>query len=102
MGQAGRELEPLFRHTANATIINGGEKANVIPSEVTVNLDCRMLPGYDAEDLLGELQDIAGPNIEFTGDELSAQALDFGHGPVRHPGRHHRRAGSGGGCQCPC
>ncbi len=64
MGQAGRELEPLFRHTANATIINGGEKANVIPSEVTVNLDCRMLPGYTADDLLGELQDIAGPNIE--------------------------------------
>ena len=70
MGQAGRELEPLFRHTANATIINGGEKANVIPSEVTVNLDCRMLPGYAAADLLGELQDIAGPNIEL-------QAINF-------------------------
>ena len=65
MGTAGKEMEPLFRHTANATIINGGEKANVIPSEVTVNLDCRMLPGYDSEDLLGELQAIAGPDIEF-------------------------------------
>ncbi len=64
MGPVGKEMEPLFRHTANATIINGGEKANVIPSEVTVNLDCRMLPGYDAEDLLGELQAIAGPAIE--------------------------------------
>ena len=64
MGTVGKEMEPLFRHTANATIINGGEKANVIPSEVAVNLDCRMLPGYDAEDLLGELQDIAGPDIE--------------------------------------
>ena len=70
MGQAGRELEPLFRHTANATIINGGEKANVIPSEVTVNLDCRMLPGYTADDLLGELQHVAGPNIEL-------QAVNF-------------------------
>ncbi|MDE2682801.1 MAG: M20/M25/M40 family metallo-hydrolase [Chloroflexota bacterium] len=65
MGTVGKEMEPLFRHTANATIINGGEKANVIPSEVTVNLDCRMLPGYDSEDLLGELQAIAGPDIEF-------------------------------------
>ena len=65
MGPVGKEMEPLFRHTANATIINGGEKANVIPSEVTVNLDCRMLPGYDAEDLLGELQAVAGPAIEF-------------------------------------
>ena len=65
MRTVGKEMEPLFRHTANATIINGGEKANVIPSEVTVNLDCRMLPGYDSEDLLGELQAIAGPDIEF-------------------------------------
>ncbi len=65
MGAVGKEMEPLFRHTANATIINGGEKANVIPSEVAVNLDCRMLPGYDSEDLLGELQAIAGPDIEF-------------------------------------
>ena len=65
MGPAGQELEPLFRHTANATIIAGGEKRNVIPSAVTVNLDCRMLPGYDAESLIGELQAIAGPDIEF-------------------------------------
>ena len=64
MGTVGREMEPLFRHTANATVIAGGEKTNVIPSEVTVTLDCRMLPGYDAEDLLGELQHIAGPDIE--------------------------------------
>ncbi len=64
MGAVGREMEPLFRHTANATVIAGGEKTNVIPSEVTVTLDCRMLPGYDAEDLLGELQNIAGPDIE--------------------------------------
>ena len=64
MGTVGSEMEPLFRHTANATVIAGGEKTNVIPSEVTVTLDCRMLPGFDAEDLLGELQHIAGPDIE--------------------------------------
>jgi len=64
MGAAGHELEPLFRNTANATVIAGGEKTNVIPSEVTVALDCRMLPGYDAEDLIAELQQIAGPDIE--------------------------------------
>ena len=70
MGNVGQEMEPLFRHTANATIINGGEKANVIPSEVVANLDCRMLPGYDSEELIGELQDLAGPSIEF-------QAINF-------------------------
>ena len=65
MGAVGQEMEPLFRHTANATIISGGAKPNVIPSQVAVNLDCRMLPGYDAESLIGELQDLAGPDIEF-------------------------------------
>lgn len=65
IGKTGQEMEPLFRHTANATVIAGGEKPNVIPSQVAVNLDCRMLPGYDSEDLIAELQDIAGPDIEF-------------------------------------
>ena len=73
MGPVGKDMEPLFRHTANATIINGGEKANVIPSEVTVNLDCRMLPGYDSEGLLGELQGIAGPTIEFRAVNFQAK-----------------------------
>ena len=80
LGAAGQEMEPLFRHTANATIISGGEKANVIPSEVTVNLDCRMLPGYAPEDLLGELQDIAGPDIELRAVNFQAKPwrLDMG------------------------
>ena len=80
LGAAGQEMEPLFRHTANATIISGGEKANVIPSEVTVNLDCRMLPGYAPEDLLGELQDIAGPDIELRAVNFQAKPwrLDLG------------------------
>ncbi len=73
MGPVGKDMEPLFRHTANATIINGGEKANVIPSEVTVNLDCRMLPGYDSEGLLGELQGIAGSTIEFRAVNFQAK-----------------------------
>ncbi len=60
---AGRELEALFRHTSNA-----GEKANVLRE--ALNLGCRMLPGYTTEDLLGELQDIAGPNLELP-------AIDF-------------------------
>ena len=80
MGAVGKEMEPLFRHTANATIINGGEKANVIPSEVAVNLDCRMLPGYNAEDLLGELQGIAGPNIEFEAVNFQTKPWVFNMG----------------------
>jgi acetylornithine deacetylase/succinyl-diaminopimelate desuccinylase-like protein len=35
----GRAFDPLLHNTVNATIVRGGEKINVIPSEVTVELD---------------------------------------------------------------
>ena len=37
---------------------------NVIPSEIEVELDGRLLPGFRPDDLLGELRDIIGKDIE--------------------------------------
>jgi len=37
---------------------------NVIPSEVVVELDGRLLPGFGPDDLLAELRDIIGKDIE--------------------------------------
>ena len=64
LGELGRTLEPLFRHTVNATTVYGGEKANVIPSEITLGLDGRILPGFDLDDFLAEFRPILGPNAE--------------------------------------
>jgi acetylornithine deacetylase/succinyl-diaminopimelate desuccinylase-like protein len=58
LGDAGRTFEPLFRNTVNATIVRGGERLNVIPSEVHVALDARLLPGYTTDNLLEELRPI--------------------------------------------
>jgi acetylornithine deacetylase/succinyl-diaminopimelate desuccinylase-like protein len=58
LGEAGRTFEPLFRNTVNATIVRGGERLNVIPSEIHVALDARLLPGYTTDDLLNELRPI--------------------------------------------
>jgi acetylornithine deacetylase/succinyl-diaminopimelate desuccinylase-like protein len=58
LGEAGRTFEPLFRNTVNATIVRGGERLNVIPSEIHVALDARLLPGYTTDDLLDELHPI--------------------------------------------
>jgi len=58
LGEAGRTFEPLFRNTVNATIVRGGERLNVIPSEVHIALDARLLPGYTTADLLDELRPI--------------------------------------------
>ena len=66
LGETGRNLEPLFRNTVNATMVRGGEKPNVIPSEIAVGLDARLLPGYTLDDLLAELRPALGgaPDID--------------------------------------
>ena len=56
MGAQAALLEPLFRHTINPTIIKGGNKSNVIPSEIDLTFDVRMLPGYSAEQFMSELK----------------------------------------------
>jgi acetylornithine deacetylase/succinyl-diaminopimelate desuccinylase-like protein len=65
LGSMARNLEPLFRNTVNATIVGGGEKINVIPSEVDVQLDGRLLPGFAPEDLSRELQTLLGERQRF-------------------------------------
>ena len=45
LGERGTSLEPMLRNTVNATIIRGGAKINVVPSEIELELDGRALPG---------------------------------------------------------
>lgn len=65
LGEIGLLLEPLLHNTANATIVNGGSKVNVIPSTVEVELDGRLLPGFTPEVFIGELKEIVGDDIDF-------------------------------------
>lgn len=65
LGETGRNLEPLFRNTINATLVRGGDKPNVIPSEIVLGLDARLLPGFTLDDLLAELRPILAAEIEF-------------------------------------
>jgi len=59
LGEAGQVLDPMFHNTLNATVLRGGAKINVIPSELQLELDGRLLPGQTAEDLLRELRELA-------------------------------------------
>ncbi|MBU1048921.1 M20/M25/M40 family metallo-hydrolase [Candidatus Bipolaricaulota bacterium] len=65
LGETGRNLEPLFRNTVNATIVRGGEKPNVIPSEIVLGLDARLLPGFTPHDLFVEMERSLGEKLEF-------------------------------------
>lgn len=59
-----RPLDRALRNTVSATIVRGGEKINVIPSEVELELDGRTLPGFGASELIAEVRALTGPDLE--------------------------------------
>ncbi len=64
MGDGSNRFDPILHHTVNATIVHGGRKINVIPSEVAVDLDGRMLPGFKPEEFVAEVRSVIGPEPE--------------------------------------
>ncbi len=60
LGSTGNTFSPLLHNSASPTILKGSEKRNVIPSEVTLDLDGRILPGFGADDLKAELHQLVG------------------------------------------
>ena len=74
LGERGRVFDPLLHNTVNATVLHGSDKFNVIPSEVSVELDGRLLPGYEPDDMIAELHQIIGQDVEL-------EVLRFDPGP---------------------
>ncbi len=64
LGERGRTFYPLFRNTASPTILHGSSKINVIPGEVSIELDGRLLPGQSPETMIRELQNIVGGDVQ--------------------------------------
>ena len=64
LGERGRLFDPLFHNTVSATRLHASEKINVMPSVVSVELDGRLLPGYQPEDMIRELRQIVGYDVE--------------------------------------
>ena len=64
LGERGRVFDPLLHNTVNATVLRGSDTINVVPSEVSVVLDGRLLPGYKPDDLIAELRRIIGHDVE--------------------------------------
>jgi acetylornithine deacetylase/succinyl-diaminopimelate desuccinylase-like protein len=64
LGNSGTLFEPLFHNTVNATIVRGGDKVNVIPSEITLELDGRLLPGLAPELMRSELTALLGSGFD--------------------------------------
>lgn len=59
LGEKGGTFVPLLRNTVSATVVRGGEKINVHPSEITIELDGRTLPGVTPQQFVDELRRFA-------------------------------------------
>jgi acetylornithine deacetylase/succinyl-diaminopimelate desuccinylase-like protein len=55
----------LLRNTCSVTRLEGSDKINVVPTEATMELDCRLLPDQDPDAFIAELETVINdPNIE--------------------------------------
>ncbi len=66
----------MIRNTCAPTVVQAGLKRNVIPSEATVQLSGRPLPGVDRETFLEEVRQIVGPDVELRLEEFRS-GLEF-------------------------
>jgi acetylornithine deacetylase/succinyl-diaminopimelate desuccinylase-like protein len=64
MGERARMTGAMLRNTASPTIIETSKKFNVIPSEIRVTLDGRLLPGFQPDDLIREVRALIGDDVE--------------------------------------
>jgi acetylornithine deacetylase/succinyl-diaminopimelate desuccinylase-like protein len=64
LGDRGKIFSPLLRNTVSPTMLTASDKVNVIPGEVSLGMDGRLLPGFKPEDMLTELRAILGSGVD--------------------------------------
>jgi acetylornithine deacetylase/succinyl-diaminopimelate desuccinylase-like protein len=63
-GGQGRTFHALLHNTVAPTVLRSGAATNVIPETASADLDGRLLPGQRPEDLIGELRELLGEDLE--------------------------------------
>jgi acetylornithine deacetylase/succinyl-diaminopimelate desuccinylase-like protein len=70
-------LTALLSNTVSPTLLQGGVKINVIPSQVTATLDCRILPGQTPADAVREVQAIMGRDVKVEAVDWPEEGTEF-------------------------
>ena len=83
LGEVGDRLDPMLHNTVSPTVVEGGGKVNVHPSEITLKMDGRTLPGVTAEEFVAEVEalvgDVDGVSFEVSSyTERDAGDMDMG------------------------
>ena len=65
LAEGNPRLKSIQMNSISLTTLNAGVKHNVIPAMAEATIDCRLVPGYDAEKFIAELQRVIDdPRIE--------------------------------------
>jgi len=64
LGDRGKLFAPLLRNTVSPTMLTASDKVNVIPNEVSLGMDGRLLPGFTPDDMIRELRAILGSDAD--------------------------------------
>jgi acetylornithine deacetylase/succinyl-diaminopimelate desuccinylase-like protein len=74
LGERGNIFAPLLHNTISPTILKASEKVNVIPCEVSIGLDGRLLPGFTPKVMENEMRALLGTDFEL-------EVLEYDPGP---------------------
>ena len=65
LGERGKLISPMLHNTASPTMLAASDKINVIPGEVYLGLDGRLVPGATPGQMIAELHDLLGEDCTF-------------------------------------
>jgi acetylornithine deacetylase/succinyl-diaminopimelate desuccinylase-like protein len=65
LGDQASLFAPLLHNTVSPTMLKASDKANVIPGEISLGMDGRLVPGAKPEDMIRELHALLGEDIQF-------------------------------------
>ena len=64
-------LRASLRNTASVTILQAGQKINVIPAEASAWVDGRLAPGQTDDSFFEEIRPLVGDDVRFEVDQYS-------------------------------
>jgi acetylornithine deacetylase/succinyl-diaminopimelate desuccinylase-like protein len=74
LGERGSIFAPLLHNTISPTILKASDKVNVIPSQASIGLDGRLLPGFTPKDMENEMHALLGSDYDL-------EVLEYDPGP---------------------
>lgn len=75
LGEKGALFDAVLHNTASPTIIKASDKINVIPEQVVLHIDGRLVPGATPEEWMADLQAV-------TGVAMDVEVMRFDPGPA--------------------